>query len=86
MAERVLGAYSEVGLIDDQAFAAAWVSSRHRGRGLARRALAQELRHRGVEEETVKEAVERLVAWSIRARSIPELLRGLEQCCTASRR
>ncbi|GAB1816930.1 hypothetical protein HerbRD11066_00940 [Herbidospora sp. RD11066] len=60
MAERVLERYSEVGLIDDQAFAAAWVSSRHHGRGLARRALAQELRHRGVEEETVKEAVEQL--------------------------
>ncbi|WP_218010911.1 recombination regulator RecX [Herbidospora mongoliensis] len=60
VAERVLERYSEVGLIDDQAFAAAWVSSRHHGRGLARRALAQELRHRGVEEETVKEAVEQL--------------------------
>ncbi|WP_439649055.1 recombination regulator RecX [Herbidospora cretacea] len=60
VAERVLERYSEVGLIDDQAFAAAWVSSRHHGRGLARWALAQELRHRGVEEETVKEAVEQL--------------------------
>ncbi len=37
-----------------------WVSSRHHGRGLARRALAQELRHRGVEEDMVKEAVEQL--------------------------
>ncbi len=60
VAERVLERFSEVGLIDDQAFAAMWVSSRHHGRGLARRALAQELRHRGVEEEMVKEAVERL--------------------------
>ncbi|TKK89157.1 regulatory protein RecX [Herbidospora galbida] len=60
VAERVLERFSEVGLIDDQAFAAMWVSSRHHGRGLARRALAQELRHRGVEEEMVKEAVEQL--------------------------
>ncbi|GII33215.1 recombination regulator RecX [Planotetraspora mira] len=59
-AQAVLERFSEVGLIDDEAFAAAWVSSRHIGRGLARRALAQELRHRGVEEETVKEAVDRL--------------------------
>ncbi|WP_239114913.1 recombination regulator RecX [Planotetraspora kaengkrachanensis] len=59
-AQAVLERFSEVGLIDDEAFAAAWVSSRHIGRGLARRALAQELRHRGVEEETVKEAVGRL--------------------------
>ncbi|GAA3445166.1 recombination regulator RecX [Planomonospora venezuelensis] len=59
-AEAVLERFSEVGLIDDEAFAAAWVSSRHAGRGLARRALASELRRRGVEEDTVKEAVEQL--------------------------
>jgi regulatory protein len=57
VAGRVLGRYSEVGLIDDQAFARAWVQSRHIGRGLARRALAAELRQRGVAEETVDEAV-----------------------------
>jgi len=56
----VLERFSEVGLIDDEAFAAAWVSSRHAGRGLARRALARELRQRGVAEETVKDAVGRL--------------------------
>ncbi|WP_307836799.1 recombination regulator RecX [Acrocarpospora phusangensis] len=60
VAEAVLERFSEVGLIDDEAFAAAWVSSRHAGRGLARRALAQELRHRGVSEDTVKDAVEQL--------------------------
>ncbi|WP_396710002.1 recombination regulator RecX [Microbispora sp. H11081] len=59
-ANAVLERFSEVGLIDDEAFAAAWVSSRHAGRGLAGRALAQELRRRGVAEETVKDAVGRL--------------------------
>ncbi|MGI5491675.1 recombination regulator RecX [Microtetraspora malaysiensis] len=59
-AQAVLERFSEVGLIDDEAFAAAWVSSRHAGRGLARRALAQELRHRGVDEDTVNEAVDQL--------------------------
>lgn len=58
--ERVLGRFSEVGLIDDAAFAAAWVSSRHTGRGLARRALADELRRRGVDNETVGTAVDQL--------------------------
>src|ERR1700712_5736201 len=48
VAEAVLSRLSDVGLIDDAAFAAAWVSSRHAGRGLARRALAHELRTRGV--------------------------------------
>lgn len=57
VAEHVLERFQDVGLIDDQAFANAWVESRHRGRGLARRALAQELRHRGVEAELVTEAV-----------------------------
>lgn len=56
-AEAVLGRFSEVGLIDDAAFAAAWVESRHTGRGLARRALAVELRRRGVAEDLVQEAV-----------------------------
>ncbi|WP_182886348.1 regulatory protein RecX [Microbispora sp. H10885] len=59
-ANAVLERFSEVGLIDDEAFAAAWVTSRHAGRGLARRALAQELRRRGVAEETVEDALERL--------------------------
>lgn len=56
----VLDRFEEVGLVDDPAFAAAWVESRHTGRGLARRALAHELRHRGVAPETVAAAVERL--------------------------
>lgn len=60
VAERVLGRYTEVGLIDDDAFARAWVQSRHAGRGLARRALAAELRQRGVDDDTVNDAVEEL--------------------------
>ncbi|WP_271217952.1 recombination regulator RecX [Streptosporangium carneum] len=59
-ADAVLERFSEVGLIDDEAFAAVWVSSRHAGRGLARRALASELRHRGVDEDIIKDAVEQL--------------------------
>ncbi|MEU4156694.1 regulatory protein RecX [Actinoplanes sp. NPDC026670] len=54
----VLDRYDEVGIIDDAAFARAWVSSRHHGRGLARRALANELRQRGVDAETAVEALE----------------------------
>ncbi|GAA4229328.1 hypothetical protein GCM10022254_21490 [Actinomadura meridiana] len=60
VAERVLGRFSDVGLIDDEAFARAWVQSRHNGRGLAKRALAAELRRRGVADETVNGAVEAL--------------------------
>ena len=60
VAERVLSRFSAVGLIDDAAFSQAWVQSRHLGRGLARRALAAELRQRGVAADTVDEAVETL--------------------------
>lgn len=54
----VLDRYDEVGIIDDAAFARAWVFSRHQGRGLARRALANELRQRGVDAEVASEALE----------------------------
>jgi regulatory protein len=54
----VLDRFTEVGLIDDAAFAQAWVSSRQAGRGLARRALSAELRAKGIEPEVAAEAVE----------------------------
>lgn len=60
VSEQVLSRFEEVGLIDDDAFAGAWVESRHRGRGLARRALAQELRTKGVDPTLVQEALEQL--------------------------
>jgi regulatory protein len=56
-AETVLDRFTEVGLIDDAAFARAWVSSRQAGRGLTRRALSAELRAKGVEPEVAAEAV-----------------------------
>jgi regulatory protein len=60
VATSVLDRFEEVALVDDQEFARQWVQSRHLGRGLAPRALAYELRQRGVADETVKEAVEEL--------------------------
>lgn len=60
VAAEVLDRYSDVGMIDDAAFARAWVSSRHQGRGLARRALGSELRRRGVDTEVIGEALEQV--------------------------
>jgi regulatory protein len=60
VADEVLDRYGEVGIIDDEAFARAWVTSRHHGRGLARRALAGELRRKGVESEAVGAALDEL--------------------------
>jgi regulatory protein len=57
VAEEVLGRFTEVGMIDDAVFAQMWVTSRHRGRGLAGRALQQELRRKGVEDDDIAEAV-----------------------------
>ncbi|MFF8731224.1 recombination regulator RecX [Streptomyces sp. NPDC015171] len=60
VAEEVLSRFEEVGLIDDGAFADAWVESRHHGRGLARRALARELRTKGVDSALIEDAVGQL--------------------------
>jgi regulatory protein len=90
-AETVLDRLGEVGLIDDEAFAQAWVSSRQSGRGLARRALKAELRAKGVDDEVAAEAVlavgdddERETARRLVDRKIPGM-RRLDRA-TATRR
>jgi regulatory protein len=60
LAERLLDRFTDVGLVDDAAFARSWVESRQRSRGLARRALAQELRRKGVDDETAGTALDEL--------------------------
>jgi regulatory protein len=60
LAERMLDRFTEVGLVDDQAFARSWVESRQRSRGLARRALAQELRRKGDDDELARTALDEL--------------------------
>jgi regulatory protein len=57
-ADEVLGRFEDVGLIDDAAFARAWVESRHYSRGLAGRALSAELKQRGVAAEEIRAAIE----------------------------
>ena len=56
-AERVLGRLTAVGLIDDRAFAASFVSSRTNDRGLASREIARQLRAKGVDDEVVADAL-----------------------------
>lgn len=56
--ERLLDRFEEVGLVDDAAFARAWVDQRRGGKGLARRALAQELRRKGVDDEVARAALD----------------------------
>lgn len=57
VADTILSRFADVGLIDDAAFAKAWVESRHYSKGLSGRALKAELRRRGVDDDDIKEAV-----------------------------
>lgn len=65
----VLDRFTEVGLVDDRAYARGWVTSRHGTRGLGRRAVAQELRRKGVDEEIIAEALEPIDPDQERARA-----------------
>jgi regulatory protein len=62
VATRLLDRFEDVGLVDDGAFARDWVASRLAGRGLARRALAMELRRKGVADEVATEALQAVTA------------------------
>ncbi len=57
VATAVLDRMTQVGLIDDRAYAQMLVRSQQAGRGLARRALARELRTKGIEEHLAEEAL-----------------------------
>jgi regulatory protein len=70
--EELLDRFTEVGLVDDAAFARDWVEARHRTRGSSARALTQELRQKGIPEEmavsaagVIDEAQERAKARSL---------------------
>ncbi|MFH5822544.1 regulatory protein RecX [Georgenia sp. AZ-5] len=60
IAARVLDRFTEVGLVDDAAYAEMLVRTRHSERGLARRALAAELRKKGIDDETAADALEQV--------------------------
>lgn len=61
IATTLLDRFEEVGLIDDAAFARQWIESRgSQGRGLAGRALAQELRRKGIGDDVARDALEEI--------------------------
>ena len=62
VAERVLDRFTEVGLIDDAEYARMVVRTRHAERGLSRRAIAVELRRRGIDDEVAGDALEQVDA------------------------
>ncbi len=82
VATRLLDRFTEVGLIDDAAYARAWIASRLTGRGLARRALASELHRKGVPDEIAKEALDEIdpddevaAAHRLVRRKLPSMIR-----------
>jgi regulatory protein len=90
-AAEVLSRLDAVGLVDDAAFAASWVERQRRTRGLSRRALATELRRKGVADDEVAEAVavvsdddERARATELVARKLAGV-RGLDRDKQVSR-
>jgi regulatory protein len=60
VADEVIARYVEVGLLDDGGLAAMIARTRHAERGLAPRAIAQELRRKGFEEDHIRAALEPL--------------------------
>ena len=57
IATRLLDRFEEVGLIDDAAFAEDWIAQRQSTRGLAKRALALELKRKGLEDDVARSAL-----------------------------
>jgi regulatory protein len=69
VAAAVLDRMTEVGLVDDQAYAQMLVRSQQAGRGLARSALARELRTKGIEDHVAEEAIASVSEEDERARA-----------------
>ena len=57
VADAVLDRMTQVGLVDDEAYAHMLVRTQQSGRGLARRALARELRTKGIDGDLADEAL-----------------------------
>jgi regulatory protein len=66
---RVLDRLTQVGLVDDADFAEQWVQSRRRNAGKGKRALAAELRTKGVDNEVITAALADIDAGAERQRA-----------------
>lgn len=56
----VLNRMTDVGLINDEEYASAWVRGRQRSKGLSRRALRTELAHKGIDAQLIDTALEQV--------------------------
>jgi regulatory protein len=69
LVNEVLNRLVDVGLIDDADFAEQWVRSRHVNAGKGKRALAAELRTKGVDDEVINSALADIDAGAERDRA-----------------
>ena len=69
VAAKVLDRMTEVGLVDDEAYAQMLVRSKQSDKGLARRALAHELRKQGIDQEIADDALGQVGAGDERVRA-----------------
>ena len=60
ISEELLDRFTEVGLIDDAAFAKAFAHDRRANRGLSKAALKRELSNVGVEQQLIQDALEEI--------------------------
>jgi regulatory protein len=67
--ERVLDRLADVGLVDDRDFAEQWVRSRRINAGKGKRALASELRTKGIDDELIADALADIDASAERTRA-----------------
>ena len=70
IAEKVLDRFEEAQIIDDAMFARVFTNSRIRGKGLAKSAIARELREKGVDAHLIEDALQELDGESELARAI----------------
>lgn len=81
--ERVLDRFTELGLIDDRAYAEAFVAAKHRERGLGRRALQMELRRKGIDPELAERAVQSIDDDAERQRAAELIAKKLDSAILA---
>ncbi|MGW5149669.1 recombination regulator RecX [Rhodococcus koreensis] len=85
IAERVLDRLTEVGLVNDADFAQQWVHSRHTYSGKGKRALALELRRKGIGQEDATEALAQIDSEDERARATELVAKKLRTVSTDDR-
>ncbi len=82
-AATVLDRLTEVGLVDDVSYAAAFVASKHRGRGLGRIALRAELRRKGIAADLADQAMSPIDTAAERGRAAALVMRRLDSAMFA---